>query len=71
MRATADEGEYPTEEAFQKAVDDAVADEVQDAEYDAACDREASGIYEPEDSPCLQSADIWGTGEGAHHGFIG
>lgn len=24
----------------------------------------------PEDTPCLQSADLWGTGEGRYHGVI-
>lgn len=24
-----------------------------------------------EDSPCIQSADLWGTGEGRFHGIIG
>lgn len=24
-----------------------------------------------EDTPCVESADIWGTGEGRYHGIIG
>ncbi|MEO5672491.1 MAG: hypothetical protein ABIR26_17525 [Ramlibacter sp.] len=48
-----------------------VHDGMQDAEYEAACDREAFGAVSPEDTPCLQSCDFWGTGEGAHHGIIG
>jgi hypothetical protein len=68
MRESTYEGEYASEEAFQRAVNDAVADAVSDAEYDAACEREAFGY--PEDTPCLQSADLWGTGEGQYHGVI-
>lgn len=68
MRESAYDGEYADEAEFQKAVNEAVLDEVRDAEYDAACERDAFGA--PEDSPCLQSADAWGTGEGRHHGVI-
>lgn len=56
---------------FGQYVADWVHDGMVDAEFEAACDREASGNYVPEDTPCLQSADLWGTGEGAHHGIIG
>lgn len=69
MRADAYEGQYADERAFQAAVDDVVADEVVDAQYEAAHERELFGL--PEDTPCIQSADIWGTGEGQYHGFIG
>jgi hypothetical protein len=58
----ADKGE------FGSYVADYVHDAMVDAEFDAACEREAFGI--PEDSPCIQSADVWGTGEGQYHGVI-
>lgn len=45
------------------------ADILDDWECDAAHDREVFG--EPEDTPALQSADLWGTGEGRYHGIIG
>lgn len=66
MRESAYEGEYADEAAFQAAVDAAVRDEASEAEYDAACERAELGI--PEDTPCIQSADLWGTGEGRYHG---
>lgn len=68
MRASAYEGEHANEAAFQEAVDAAVSDEVSEAEYAAACDRAEMGISE--DSPCIQSADLWGTGEGRYHGVL-
>jgi hypothetical protein len=46
-----------------------VSDGLADAEYEAAEEREAFGL--PEDTPSLQSADLWGTGEGRYHGIIG
>jgi hypothetical protein len=49
-------------------VEDRVHDALQDAEADAAHDREVFGI--PEDSPCIQSCDFYGTGEGQYHGVI-
>ncbi len=68
MRASAYEGEYANEAEFQSAVADAVREAVQDAERDAAEEREIFGS--PEDSPSIQSADLWGTGEGQYHGVI-
>lgn len=52
----------------QKFVEDFVADGIADAEYELACERQAFG--ETEDTPCIQSADIWGTGEGQYHGMM-
>jgi hypothetical protein len=46
-----------------------VHDGMAEAEQEVAEEREAFGY--PDDTPCLQSADLWGTGEGAHHGLIG
>lgn len=45
-----------------------VEEAVADAEYDAAYERETFGY--PEDSPCVQTADIFCTGEGQYHGVI-
>lgn len=45
-----------------------VEEALQAAEQEAAEDREMFGG--PEDSPCIQSADFWGTGEGQYHGVI-
>lgn len=39
-----------------------------EAEQQAAEDREMFGG--PEDTPCIQSADLWGTGEGQFHGVV-
>lgn len=44
---------------------DAVLD---DWRADVAHDREVFG--EPEDTPCVENCDDWGTGEGAYHGRI-
>lgn len=68
MRSSTVEGEYANEAAFQAAVDQAVLDEVEGAQRDAAEERELFGG--PEDTPCLQSADLYGTGEGRFHGLI-
>lgn len=68
LRESAYEGEYPDDVAFQKAVDAVVEEAVSDAEFNAAQERQAYG--DPEDSPRIQSADIWGTGEGRFHGII-
>lgn len=68
MRASAYEGEFADEISFQQAVNDAVEDEVAEAKQEVAQEREIFGG--PEDSPCIQSADIWGTGEGRFHGPI-
>lgn len=50
-------------------VADWLADALAEAERDAAEYREQFGY--PEDTPCIQSADFWGTGEGRFHGVIG
>ena len=68
LRAKAEEGEFPTESAFQAAVDERVMEEVTDAQADAAAEREMYGG--PEDTATVQSADIWGTGEGRYHGLM-
>lgn len=53
--------------------DDDVAETASDLlaewECDAAQDRMLNGI--PEDTPCIQSANLYGTGEGQFHGIIG
>ena len=49
-------------------VADWVAEALAHAEREAAEDREIYG--HPEDTPCLQSCDMWGTGEGQFHGVI-
>ena len=58
---------------FPEANAEELAEEATDIiagwEEDAAHEREIFG--EPEDTPCLQSADLWGTGEGRWHGVIG
>lgn len=55
-----------TEADILAAIEDAILDE----EYEAACERaedfELNGY--PEDTPCIQSCDDWGTGEGQYHG---
>lgn len=68
MRASAFDGEYADEAAFQRAVDSAVEDAIQEDQQSAAHERETFGG--PEETPCIQSADTWGTGEGRYHGLI-
>lgn len=68
MRASTFEGEYANEAAFQAAVDQAVLEAVEGAQRDAAEELQLFGG--PEDTPCIQSADLWGTGEGRYHGVI-
>ena len=68
MRASTYEGEYADELAFQAAVDQAVLDEVDGEQRDAAEERELFGG--PEDTPCIQSADLFCTGEGRYHVLI-
>lgn len=68
MRESALEGEYRDEAAFQAAVDQATIEQVEEAEREVAEEREAFGY--PDDTPRIQSADIWGTGEGQYHGLI-
>lgn len=53
----------------EATVADWVADALAEAEQQAAEDRELYGI--PEDTPSVQNADLWGTGEGRYHGVIG
>lgn len=55
----------PIEQA-DDCIADLAADLLYDWECEAAEDREMHG--EPEDSPCLQSCDDWGSGEGRFHG---
>jgi hypothetical protein len=50
------------EELMESAVDI-----IMDWRRDDAEEREHRGV---EDSPCLQSCDFWGTGEGRYHGVI-
>ena len=68
MRQLAYEGEYADEAEFQAAVDEETNNQVDEWEIEAAQDREMFGY--PEDTPCIQSADMWGTGEGQYHGVI-
>ncbi len=68
MRTESVDGEYLNEDAFQAAVDAAVQEEVAQAEQDAAQEAEMYGDHE--DSPSIQSADLYGTGEGRYHGLI-
>jgi hypothetical protein len=56
----------PDADAEQLA--ESAADILEDWARDAAHDRELCG--EPEDSPCIESCDVWGTGEGRYHGVI-
>ena len=46
-----------------------VGDDAVGRDREAAEEREAFGY--PEDTPSLQSCDMWGTGEGRYHGVIG
>lgn len=50
-------------------LDEAVDEVLLDWAAEAAHDREVYG--EPDDTPCLESCDQWGTGEGRYHGVIG
>lgn len=68
MRTSTYEGEYAKEVAFQTAVDQAVLEEVKGAQRDVAEERELFGGSE--DTPCIQTAGLWGTGEGRYHGVI-
>lgn len=62
-------GGYYTEGERVGFVSDWVADAISEAQKQAAEERELYGT--PEDTPCVQSADLWGTGEGRYHGVIG
>lgn len=57
-----------SEQAKSELVEQWVFDEQQDERREAAEDREQFG--EPEDTLCIQSADVLGTGEGRFHGLI-
>ena len=65
------ERDYPDETPAERAamVEDWIADELFEEAADLAESRELCGY--PQDTPCLQSCDMWGTGEGRFHGVIG
>lgn len=50
-------------------IEEWVSDSLRDCERESSEDRDFYGI--PEDTPCMQNADLWGTGEGRYHGLIG
>ncbi len=56
---------------FPDNCDDDICEEaamiLDDWHADAAQERE---IYGVEDTPCIESADRWGTGEGRFHGVV-
>lgn len=66
VRANADPEDGEAD--IQAMIEDAIEEEL----YAEACDREQdlAMFGSPEDTPCVQSADIWGTGEGRYHGLI-
>lgn len=47
---------------------ESAADILDGWERDAAEEHQHDGI---EDTPCIESCDFWGTGEGRYHGVIG
>ena len=55
-----------TEEERLELVEEAIEEELRMEAEDRAEYAETS-----EDSPCIQSANLWGTGEGRYHGIIG
>lgn len=61
---------YPDDTPDEQAgiVEDWIADELAEQYAEQAYERETFG--EPEDTPCVQSCDFWGTGEGRYHGVI-
>lgn len=61
---------YPDETAAEQAamVEDRIADELHDEAVEMAEWRELHG--DREDTPCIASCDMWGTGEGRYHGVI-
>ncbi|WP_176331495.1 hypothetical protein [Burkholderia vietnamiensis] len=63
------ERQFPGQQFAESEVDEETDDVLLDWQQEAAVDREMLG--EPEDTPSIQSADIWGTGEGRYHGLIG
>ncbi|OXS89471.1 hypothetical protein [Pandoraea apista] len=60
-----DDSEADIQEMIEDAIEEELRAEAHDREEDLAM------FGSPEDTPCIQSADIWGTGEGQYHGFIG
>lgn len=60
--------EFPasTEEDRAQYVEEAIEEELQMEAEDRA-----EHLESIEDSPSLQSANLWGTGEGKYHGIIG
>lgn len=60
------EGEPP-------ATAEELAEEAQEvlARWEEEAAHECEQFGGPEDTPCLQSCDLWGTGEGRYHGVIG
>jgi hypothetical protein len=73
MKQARDELEQELKQDNESFDDDDVAERAAELLDEWACeaaeDREMHG--EPEDTPCIQSADLWGTGEGQYHGLIG
>ena len=47
---------------------DALSEIIDDWNAEASYERETFG--EPEDTPCIENCDDWGTGEGRFHGRI-
>lgn len=60
--------QYP--DVSQQELDEIIEEEIEDQLWNEAADRAEDLAYGIEDSPCLQSCDFWGTGEGAYHGVI-
>lgn len=57
-----------TEAEIQAMVEDEIAEEDCEAARELAEHRELHGY--PDDTPCIQSCNDWGTGEGQYHGRI-
>lgn len=57
-----------TSEEDLARLDGYITETLADWKLEAACERDERGI--PEDSPSIQSADLFGTGEGRYHGVI-
>ena len=49
----------------------AIIEEMIDEELRQEAADRAEYLENIEDSPCIESADLWGTGEGRFHGIIG
>ncbi len=56
------------EEGRTAFIEERVRDGMAEAERQQAEDRERFGY--PEDTPCVQSCDFYGTGEGQYHGVL-